>query len=195
MSEQDCDRGGKALDHICRVWSRHYNEERLHSSRDHLAPGEATTVRLNDIVCTSKLGGVIHSYSRRAAERRRSDLNPTVTRNYARDERAYFESDPPQSGPPGWADSARTWRSFAGRAISGGRVLHSPSDGWTRQSASGPNSGAHSETRPGAQAAGFPNMQQGRESPPEPRDAIRLNDVVCESRLGGVLKSYSRRAA
>jgi putative transposase len=61
------------LNYICRFWSRHYNEERPHSSRNHLppdfttSPQEATTVRLSDIVCTSKLGGVIHSYSRRAA--------------------------------------------------------------------------------------------------------------------------------
>jgi putative transposase len=38
-------------------------------------------------------------------------------------------------------------------------------------------------------------LAPGCESPPEPRDAIRLNDVVCETRLGGVLKSYSCRAA
>ncbi|GDX94304.1 hypothetical protein LBMAG46_43140 [Planctomycetia bacterium] len=63
----------KHLDHICRIWSRHYNEERPHSSRDHLPPNftappeEATTIRVSDIVCTSKLGGVIHSCSRRAA--------------------------------------------------------------------------------------------------------------------------------
>ena len=63
----------KHLDHVCRVWSRHYNGERPHSSRDHLPPDlksppeAASVVRLNDIVCTSKLGGVINSYSRRAA--------------------------------------------------------------------------------------------------------------------------------
>ena len=63
----------KHLDHICRIWSRQYNEERPHSSRNHLPPDftaspvETTTVRLNDVVCTSKLGGVIRSYSRRAA--------------------------------------------------------------------------------------------------------------------------------
>jgi putative transposase len=63
----------KHLDHICRVWSRHYNEERPHSARQHLppdfttAPDEVTSIRTSDIVCTSKLGGVIHSYSRRAA--------------------------------------------------------------------------------------------------------------------------------
>jgi len=63
----------KHLDHVCRVWSRHDNEVRPHSSRDHLPPdftappGEATTVRVDDIACTSKLAGVIQSYSRRAA--------------------------------------------------------------------------------------------------------------------------------
>ncbi len=63
----------KHLDHICRIWSRHYNEERPHSSRDHLPPDftvppeEVTSIRLNDIVCTTKLGGVVCSYSRRAA--------------------------------------------------------------------------------------------------------------------------------
>lgn len=63
----------KHLVYVCRVWNRHYNEERPHSSRDYLPPDftsprdEAITVRVNDIVCTSKLGGVINSYSRRAA--------------------------------------------------------------------------------------------------------------------------------
>ncbi|MCX7386359.1 MAG: integrase core domain-containing protein [Planctomycetales bacterium] len=63
----------KHLDHVCRVWSRHYNKERPHSSRDYLPPeftsppAEVNVVCLSDIVCTSKLGGVIHSYSRRAA--------------------------------------------------------------------------------------------------------------------------------
>lgn len=63
----------KHLDHFCRVWSRHYNVEGPHPSRDHLPPdftkppGEATTVRVDDIACTSKLAGVIQSYSRRAA--------------------------------------------------------------------------------------------------------------------------------
>lgn len=33
------------------------------------------------------------------------------------------------------------------------------------------------------------------DSPPEPQETIRVNDVVYETRLGGVLKSYSRRAA
>jgi len=61
------------LNYVCRVWSRHYNEERPHSARDHLPPefttepDECATVRIDDIVCTSKLGGVVNSYSRRAA--------------------------------------------------------------------------------------------------------------------------------
>ena len=63
----------KQLDHICRIWSRHYNAERPRSAREYqpldftAPPEEAITVRVNDIVCTSKLGEVIHSYSRRAA--------------------------------------------------------------------------------------------------------------------------------
>jgi putative transposase len=38
-------------------------------------------------------------------------------------------------------------------------------------------------------------LPPGCDSPPEPRDKIGLNDVVCQTRLGGVLKSYSCRAA
>lgn len=38
-------------------------------------------------------------------------------------------------------------------------------------------------------------LRPGCQSPAGPRDSIKLKDVVCESRLGGVLKSYSRRAA
>lgn len=63
----------KHLDHVRRVRSRHYNEERTRSFRDFLPPDitsppdEAPSVRVNDLVCTSKLGGLINSYSRRAA--------------------------------------------------------------------------------------------------------------------------------
>ena len=63
----------KHLDQICRVWSRYYNDERPHSSRNHLPPDfaatseEVTSIRVSDIVCTSKLGGVIQSCSRRVA--------------------------------------------------------------------------------------------------------------------------------
>ena len=94
-----------------------------------------------------------------------------------------------------WAESARIWRRFAGRTASDGRVWRRPSEGWPWRSASEPNSGAHSETGSGALTAGFPNMPPGCVSPPEPQDTIRLNDVVCETRLGDVLKSYAHRAA
>ena len=63
----------KHLDHVCRIWSHHYSEERPHSAREYLppefiaVPEEVTSIRVNDIVCISKLGGVIQSYSRRAA--------------------------------------------------------------------------------------------------------------------------------
>jgi putative transposase len=63
----------KHLDHVWRVWSRHYNEERPHSAREYLppdfaaAPEEVTSVRVSDIIRKSKLGGVIQLYSRRAA--------------------------------------------------------------------------------------------------------------------------------
>lgn len=33
------------------------------------------------------------------------------------------------------------------------------------------------------------------ESPPEPNTTIRPSDLVCHTRLGGLLKSYERRAA
>jgi putative transposase len=61
------------LNYGCRVWSRHYNRERPHAVRDHRPPdstsplAEWVGVRVNDVVCESKLGGVIHAYSRRAA--------------------------------------------------------------------------------------------------------------------------------
>lgn len=67
--------------HMCRVWSRHYYEERPHLSRDRLPlefkapPDEAFVVRVNAIVCTSKLGGAINSYSRRAAQNRQFSLH------------------------------------------------------------------------------------------------------------------------
>ena len=38
-------------------------------------------------------------------------------------------------------------------------------------------------------------LPPGCDAPPEPRDTICLNDVVCETRLGGALKSYSCRVA
>lgn len=39
------------------------------------------------------------------------------------------------------------------------------------------------------------NLPPGCESPPAEWDPVKLNDVVCETRLGGALKTYWRRAA
>jgi len=61
------------LNYVCQVWSRHYNDERPHSARSHLPPGwdepaqPTGTIRPGDVVCESRLGGLINSYSRRAA--------------------------------------------------------------------------------------------------------------------------------
>lgn len=61
------------LNYVCREWRLHYNRERPHEARGHLPPGFekppefAETVGPNDIVCSSRLGGLLNSYSRRAA--------------------------------------------------------------------------------------------------------------------------------
>ena len=61
------------LHHICREWQRHFNGERPHSARGHLPPAwvrvseHESTGRPADIVCTSRLGGLLNSYARRAA--------------------------------------------------------------------------------------------------------------------------------
>jgi putative transposase len=61
------------LNYVCREWRLHYNGERPHSARSNLPPGFekppefAETVGPNDIVCSSRLGGLLNSYSRRAA--------------------------------------------------------------------------------------------------------------------------------
>jgi len=63
----------KHLNLINREFQRWYNYERPHSSRDHLPPGcesppaEWATVKLNDVVCETRLGGALKSYWRRAA--------------------------------------------------------------------------------------------------------------------------------
>jgi transposase InsO family protein len=61
------------LNYVCREWQRHFNGERPHSARGHLPPAwdgvlePELTVRPRDIVCTSRLGGLLKSYLRRAA--------------------------------------------------------------------------------------------------------------------------------
>jgi len=61
------------LNYINREWRLHYNPERPHEARGHLPPGmekqpEAIeTVRLNDVVYSSRLVGLLKHYERRAA--------------------------------------------------------------------------------------------------------------------------------
>ena len=61
------------LNHISGEWRLHYNQERPHEARGHLPPGMETpregneAVRLNDVVYSSRLGGLLKHYERRAA--------------------------------------------------------------------------------------------------------------------------------
>lgn len=61
------------LNHVCREWRLHYNRERPHEARGHLPPGfekppEANdAIRPNDVICSSRLGGLLKHYERRAA--------------------------------------------------------------------------------------------------------------------------------
>ena len=61
------------LNHIVKQFQIWFNGERCHSARDHLPPGwdkppePATRVDAKNIVCTTRLGGFLKSYSRRAA--------------------------------------------------------------------------------------------------------------------------------
>ena len=61
------------LNHVNREWWLHYNRERPHEARGHLPPGmerppEANeNVRLNNVVYSSRLGGLLKHYERRAA--------------------------------------------------------------------------------------------------------------------------------
>jgi transposase InsO family protein len=65
--------GERHLNHINRQWQQHYNQERPHSARDHLPPGyhaapaPAASVVPGDVVSTSRLGGLLKHYHRRAA--------------------------------------------------------------------------------------------------------------------------------
>jgi putative transposase len=68
--------GEKHLNHIWREFLAHYLNERSHSSRDHLPPawrekpGEVEALRLADVACETRLGGLLKHYWRRAAWRR-----------------------------------------------------------------------------------------------------------------------------
>jgi transposase InsO family protein len=64
---------GQHLNQMCREWRLHYNRERPYAARGRLppvwveTPGANETVRPKDIVCASRLSGLLNSYSRRAA--------------------------------------------------------------------------------------------------------------------------------
>ena len=65
--------GEQHFNHILKSAQDWYNSERSHSSRDHLPPGwdkppkVDNTVIPSEIICTTRLGGLLNSYSRRAA--------------------------------------------------------------------------------------------------------------------------------
>lgn len=56
----------KHLNHIVREGVRWFNNERGHSARNGLPP-EEKTIRRQDVVCTTRLGGLLKHYSRQAA--------------------------------------------------------------------------------------------------------------------------------
>ncbi len=64
---------GKAhLDYLVREFVHHYNQARPHSNRDHRPPCDQSsvpeweTIRLDEVVCRERLGGLIMSYRRAA---------------------------------------------------------------------------------------------------------------------------------
>ncbi|RLS57944.1 MAG: hypothetical protein DWH91_03410, partial [Planctomycetota bacterium] len=65
--------GPKHLNDITRHAMAWYNGERPHSSRDHLPPASEkppdpqVSLKISEVVCTTRLGGLLKSYSRRAA--------------------------------------------------------------------------------------------------------------------------------
>jgi hypothetical protein len=65
--------GERHLNHVNREWRLHYNRERPHAAKDHLPPDfdppvdRSQQITPRDIVCTTRLGGLLRSYERRAA--------------------------------------------------------------------------------------------------------------------------------
>ncbi len=58
----------KHLNHICREAQDWYNNERGHSARENLPPTwseppeEVQTIKLKDVACSTKLGGLLKHY-------------------------------------------------------------------------------------------------------------------------------------
>ncbi|MCC7421035.1 MAG: transposase, partial [Planctomycetaceae bacterium] len=65
--------GEKHLNHLARELQTHYNFERSHSSREYLPPAlekepePVTAIKLADVACETRLGGLLKHYWRRAA--------------------------------------------------------------------------------------------------------------------------------
>jgi len=65
--------GPKHLNYITKHAMAWYNQERPHSARDHLPPAcekppePQVSLKMSEIVCTTRLGGLLKHYSRRAA--------------------------------------------------------------------------------------------------------------------------------
>ena len=63
----------KHLNHICREAQDWYNHERGHSAKENLPPGwdqqpeEMLTIKLKDVAGSTRLGGLLKHYWRRAA--------------------------------------------------------------------------------------------------------------------------------
>lgn len=61
------------LNYLTREISAWYNKERPHSARDHLPPASEkppdpqVSLKMSEVVCTTRLGRLLKSYSRRAA--------------------------------------------------------------------------------------------------------------------------------
>ena len=61
------------LNYLIRETSAWYNQERPHSARDHLPPAcekppdRQVSLKISEVVCKTRLGGLLKSYSRRAA--------------------------------------------------------------------------------------------------------------------------------
>jgi putative transposase len=71
--------GTKHMSHLCSEFRKHYHLERPHQGLDNEPPTQvnpknpdkqhdsAGTIRLSDIRCKERLGGLLKSYSRKAA--------------------------------------------------------------------------------------------------------------------------------
>ena len=65
--------GSRHLDYLISEFVEYYNTTRSHSRRDHLPPlrqdlpEEQNTIKISEVVCRERLGGLIKSFERAAA--------------------------------------------------------------------------------------------------------------------------------